>query len=149
MKKRIFSFICAMAVLLTCIPFALAADSPNTTVSVRYLENGDYIVSELTQYPALTRSSKTAGDKSDTYYTASGKRVVTLTVYGEFSYTGSSSEATNADYSITRHTSEVTINSKRAYTSGKSAIAKASFTCSDVSDSMTVKLTCSSTGKLS
>lgn len=149
MKRRILSFICAIAVLLTCIPFALAADAPDTTVSVRYLENGDYIVSELTQYPTLTRSSTTSGEKSDTYHTADGKRVVTLTVYGTFSYTGSSSEATKADYSVTRHTSEATINSKRAYTSGKNAIAKASFTCSDVSDSMSVKLTCSSTGELS
>ena len=80
---------------------------------------------------------------------SSGTTIYTVSVTGTFYYDGSTSEATSASAKIAAYVEGVTLNSKRAYTSGASACAFASVNYNGATLQKTVTLTCDKNGNLS
>lgn len=148
--KRFLSFAMVMALLSSM--FALhvnAAESADDLVSrtIEYLDNGDYIVTE-TYKPAIQPFSGTSGYKTATYTNSSGSRIFAVTVYGSFSYNGSSSSATSSSASVDIYASNTSFVSKNAYTSGSSAYGVGTAKYSGINCSVTAKLTCDKNGNL-
>lgn len=112
------------------------------------LGNGCYFI-ETIYVPAIQSYSNTKTGTKTAQYIASGTTIYTISVTGTFTYDGSTSNATSASGSIVTYVDGVTINSRRAYTSGSSAIATGSVTYNGATLQKTVTLTCDKNGNLS
>lgn len=148
--KKVFAFLLA-ALLVVCFSVtAFAADDNGCVVSrtVEQYTNGAYAV--VTVYDDTTaRGGTKNGHKNFDYY-ESGSLCWTFTVYGSFSYNGSSATCTAASYTYNINDSNWTRVSGEAYPSGSAAIAKGVMqkktTGKKVSPSVT--LTCTANGVL-
>ena len=94
-------------------------------------------------------SGTVSGNKTRDYYNSSNQLVWSITVYGTFSFNGSSAEATDADYSYEVYSSDWSFVSGSASYSGATATASGRFKHGLLSTNATVSLTCSPSGKLS
>lgn len=157
MKK----IICCFLSLICCISFSLSAihatEAKNNSDSyIEYLDNGDYLMITLIQESSLvsSRAPKTTSGSKKVSYMHDNTVLWTVTVSGKFSYTGSTSTCTSASVSTTCPSSSWKIVNKSSSKSGNTAIAKAtgkkylSGVCIQTVDRI-VKLSCSSSGKLS
>ncbi|MBQ4257764.1 MAG: hypothetical protein II713_02050, partial [Clostridia bacterium] len=75
--------------------------------------------------------------------------VWSVTVYGEFSYTGYSSSATSASGNVKIYVTGASLVSSQSYTSGSSAVAKATVLYQGEQIPRNVILTCDRNGVLS
>ena len=134
------------------LPSATAKDTPNAVVTteLELLQNGDRIETELITYEQPDGAKSTAsGQKTKKYKNSSGAVMWSVTVYGTFSYTGSSATCTSASRSTTCPGSGWTIVSSSASKSGNTATAKATARYNNSTYSLTVSLKCSANGTLS
>lgn len=136
-------FVCAFGVPVS----AIEVNDKLVSRSVEYLENGDYFVTELYQ-PVIQPFTGTNGYKTSTYTTAYGSRVFSVTVYGTFTYNGTSSSATSATASVDIYDSSASFVSKNAYTSGISAIATGTARYLGNNITRSVSLSCDKNGNL-
>lgn len=160
--RKIFAFLLTfiMALSTTCVAFAGEMPAPSNTypAEYEYFDDGSYIVTTITEEPAVSfaraTSTKTAS-KTATYKSSSGASLWSVTVTGTFSYTGSSATCTSSSVSANSYSSSWKINSKSASKSGATAKATAKAYQYDsngkyiTSATKTVSLTCSVNGKLS
>ncbi len=116
--------------------------------SIDFISEDCYFIETIYIPIAQTYSSTKTGTKTATYV-ASGSPIFSISVTGQFSYDGSSAEATSAEGSISAHVDGLTVNSRSAYTSGASAIATGSVNYNGVTLKKTVTLTCDKNGNLS
>lgn len=150
--KRILALM--MSLILFTVPLTVgvsAANIPNRLVSssTEYLENGDYVITEIFEPSIQMRAGKT-GAKTLTYYNSAGNAVFAVTVNGTFSYTyGSSSSATGASAVVDIYNTNAKFVSKNAYTSGASAVAVGNVRYNASNASKTATLTCDRYGNLS
>ncbi|MBQ3073317.1 MAG: hypothetical protein IJD19_01410 [Ruminococcus sp.] len=157
MKKIIASVM--MVSLLLCTVFSLpvsAAEMPMnevTTTTIEYLENGDYIETVLTVYETNSRAATKQGTKTSNYKNSSGTVLWCVTVYGSFTYNGTTSSCTSVSRSTESFNSNWTIKSSSCTKSGNcaSATATAKYTSgsSSMERSLTVNLYCSPYGIIS
>lgn len=151
--------ICCFLSFICCVSFALStvnATENGGNSSIEYLDNGDYLVITITQDSALaaTRSTKTTSGSKKVSYMHNDTVLWTVTVSGKFSYTGSTATCTSASVSTTCPSSSWKVTNKSSSRSGNTAIARATGknyllgVCIQTVD-RTVKLSCSSSGKLS
>lgn len=151
-KKRILSVILITATLFSTLILTAAAQEPSavTTTEVELLPNGDYIETELITCDQPDGAKSTAsGQKTKKYKNSSGAVMWSVTVYGTFSYNGSSATCTSATRSTTCPGSGWTIVSSSASKSGNTATAKATAEYNNSHYSLTVSLKCSANGTLS
>ncbi len=149
--KKLFSLLLCMCMLLVTLSVpAFAADvQAENTISIEYLADGSYFVTEVNQDVPITRSNTTSGSKTATYYGANGKAMWNVTVRGEFTYTpGVSASATSASATVGIIDSGVKFVSKDAWVSGASAYGYAQVKYGSVMQSKTVVLTCDKYGNL-
>ena len=112
------------------------------------------MIDDSTDCSSLARKTSTkTGRRVYSYESSSGKLLWTITITGTFSYTGSSSKCTKSEISTTCPASNWKLSEKKAYTSGSSAKATASFKQykKDVylqTITRTVTLSCNKSGKL-
>lgn len=155
--KRFVAVLALFGVMTTGFcPLAAAAEKPASQPVIQYDEDGFYSVTTILyskqqiDNSARATEQKTEGEKRIDTYDESHQLLWTLWVYGTFTYNGSSARATSATYSYQIYNSDWTFKSGRAYCSGASAIATATFQSSqNTSKTTTVRLTCSPTGQLS
>lgn len=148
--KRVISLILSFALSVSLFSVCSNAAEPTVQLvsqSVKYLENGDYIVTEIYK-PLLQPYSGTSGYSTSTYRDALGTNIFAVTVYGTFSYNGSTSSATGASASVDIYNSNASFVSKNAYTSGSSAYAVGTVRYKGINAPMTTKLTCDRNGNL-
>ena len=156
MRKR---FVSIISVLLLCTLFVTSVSAIDTSSSERIvastrieLENGCYVVEEITENAALIQtratSSKT-GSKTSTYYDGNNTKLFAVKVTGSFSYTGSSSWANSSAATVSIYDSSVSYVSKSASYSGNTATATGKVWSSPVYLSRTVNLSCDQNGNLS
>ena len=155
--KRVFTFILAAAMLIVLLSSTVAAseDLPIKGVrTIEYLENGDYIVTELSVNfsDGASPNSVTAtkqGSKTATYYNSVGTRIWDVTVNGTFSYTnGISATATSASAIVNLYSTHASFVSKSAYTSGNTATAIGTVAYNSVSTTMSVSVSCDKYGNI-
>lgn len=148
--KRFAASILLLCILLStfCLPSLAAAHQE----SITYFSDGSYMVTtiEVTETRQTRAASGTvSGNKTRDYYNSSNQLVWSITVYGTFSFNGSSAEATDADYSYEVYSSDWSFVSGSASYSGATATASGRFKHGLLSTNATVSLTCSPSGKLS
>lgn len=153
MKKMktliLFVLVAAMSVGLFCFP-AGAAERPDEIIT--FYEDGSYSVTTIEIDETRTSRASTnsiSGNKSRKYYSSDNELLWSLTVYGTFTYDGSSAEATDADYSYSIYASDWSFKSGSAFYSGAKATAKGTFKHGLTSNSASVSLTCAADGTLS
>lgn len=145
-------FILAAAVVPTVN--AQAAPATSSVTEVELLPNGDRIETELITYeqPFGAKSTK-SGQKTKSYKNSSGAVMWSVTVYGTFSYNGSTATCTSATRSTTCPGSGWSIVSSSASKSGNTATATATAKYSsngvNYNRTLSVSLSCSPNGTLS
>ena len=90
--KRVFCLIALLALIVGVIPISVQAAETITTVE--YLEDGSYIVTEITE--SYTRMLTKVGSKTRTYYDTRGNLEWKIVVTGEFLYDGTTATCTYA-----------------------------------------------------
>lgn len=152
-SKQIISAIFIITVFLSAFVLPTAAkvsDSAVTTTEVELLPNGDVIETVLVTFEQPDGAKSTAsGQKTKKYKNSSGAVMWSVTVYGTFSYNGSSATCTSATRSTTCPGSGWTIVSSSASKSGNTATAKATARYNNSDYTRSVTLQCSANGTLS
>lgn len=145
--KRVVSVLMLVFFLFSALPVAGAAEA----VSEERIELGDgyYLIAETFQSGA--RASKSvSGSKPYTYYNASDVAQWKATLYGTFTYTGSSATCTASSISITIYNNSWSTSSKSASKSGNKATGSVTMKQSTVkSVPVSLSLSCSASGTLS
>lgn len=145
--KRVVSVLMLVFFLFSVLPMAGAAEA----VSEERIELGDgyYLIAETFQ--SGTRASKSvSGSKPYTCYDSAGTALWKVTLYGTFTYTGSSATCTASSISTTIYDSSWSTGSKSASKSGNKATGSATMKKSTVkSVPVSLSLSCSASGSLS
>lgn len=145
--KRVVSVLMLVFFLFSALPVAGAAEA----VSEERIELGDgyYLIAETFQSGA--RASKSvSGSKPYTCYDSAGTALWKVTLYGTFTYTGSSATCTASSISTTIYDSSWSTGSKSASKSGNKATGSATMKKSTVkSVPVSLSLSCSASGSLS
>ena len=145
--KRAVSILMLVFFLFGALPMAGAAEA----VSEERIELGDgyYMIAETFQSGA--RASKSvSGSKPYTCYDSAGTALWKVTLYGTFTYTGSSATCTASSISTTIYDSSWSTGSKSASKSGNKATGSATMKKSTVkSVPVSLSLSCSASGSLS
>ncbi len=149
--KKLISVILVAMLVFSCLPIAGAAE----TVATEKIEfdDGSYLIVETIR--SGTRVSRgISGSRPYTYYSASGVAQWQVTLYGTFTYTGSSATCTASSISTTIYENSWSTGSKSASKSGSKATGSA--TMKQSSNGSTVRtvpvslsLSCSASGTLS
>ena len=149
--KKLISVILVAMLAFTCLPIAGAAE----TVATKKIEfdDGSYLIVETIRSGARAAHS-ISGSKPYTYYSASGAAQWKVTLYGTFTYTGSSATCTASSISTTIYENSWSTGSKSASKSGSKATGSA--TMKQTKNGLTAKsvpvslsLSCSASGTLS
>lgn len=156
MAKRFIAFLFSLSMVFSMLSLAVLADNEYSSEHVIYLDDGYYIVYNISENaPALQPSStnvtrQKSGSAIGKLYDSSDTLIISLTVNGTFEYDGIKAEAISASYSYNVYSGGWTFESGNAYCDGDTAIATATFGKFLMRDkSLTVTLTCSPTGVLS
>lgn len=145
-----------IATLVISVIFCLPVNADGnikTDTSIVYLDNGDYIETFITYFETNSRVATKSGSKTSSYKNSAGEVMWSVTVYGTFTYNGTTSSCTSASHSATAPGANWSIKSVSSRKSGYSAIADAiatyKTTASSKDYSMNVTLFCSPYGILS
>ncbi len=156
MRKHLVFFFAALVLIMAVVsPTAQAVGAYAPTdnrQTITYFEDGSYIISEIKEFPtqkALLSASTKNGSKTSTGYSASGKKLFSLTVHGSFSYDGRSAQATDSSYSYTVDASGYSFGSGSSSCSGATASATGTFQYLHQSKTISASLTCAKDGRLS
>ncbi|MBQ2943721.1 MAG: hypothetical protein IJD93_03355 [Ruminococcus sp.] len=145
----ILTLICCSAL---CVP-ASAVETTKTETTIQYLENGDYIKTTITYFETNSRAATKSGSKTSEYYNNDGDTMWSVTVYGTFTYNGTTSSCTSVSRSASAYDSSWSIKSSSCSKSGNCASATATATQKLLIGSKdftkTVNLYCSPYGILS
>lgn len=157
MKKRLLILFLCLTLAVSYLGITVYAATPETTNSkteVTYFEDGSYLVTVITEDSGASMARITnakSGSKRTALYSSTNDLLCSLTVYGTFTYDGSSALATNSTYSYTVDSSLWSFDSGSSSKSGPKVTATATFNFLSFVQSRTisVSLTCSPTGTLS
>ena len=139
-------------VLLMSAPIFADSTNLDNNRSITYLENGEYITSEIV-IDYLETSTYGVNTKSAhriyTYYNSRKEKAWDLTVYGTFSYNGKSATATavSSDYNI--YISGWKCISRTPSKSRATVQVKGNFKYGSLNVTKTIGLKCSPTGVIS
>ena len=130
---------------------AKEADIAAVSTETEQLANGDYIETVLVTYAQSdgAKASTVNGQKTKSYKNSSGVVMWSVTVYGTFSYTGSSATCTSASRNTTCPGSGWSIVASSASKSGNTAKATATARYNNGNYSLSVTLKCNADGVLS
>lgn len=145
--KRVVSILMLVFFLFGALPMTGTAEA----VSEERIElgGGYYLIAETFQSGA--RASKSvSGSKPYTCYNSAGTALWKVTLYGTFTYTGSSATCTASSVSTTIYDSSWSTGSKSASKSGNKATGSVTMKQSTVkSVPVSLSLSCSASGSLS
>lgn len=151
--KKILVFTLLLT-LLCCTIFCFSANAKEITeTSIKLLKNGDYIETIITCYDTNTKAATKSGSKTSNHKNSAGEILWSVTVYGSFTYNGTTSSCTSVSRSTSAPGSNWSIKSSSCTKSGNCASATATATYKGVFTSedytRTVNLYCSPYGILS
>ncbi len=120
---------------------------------VTYFPDGSYCITTIHVYlrSADSRAANTVaeGERALDYYSASGDILFTLTLYGTFTYDGNTARATSADYDYDIYDTLWSLDNGRAWCTGATALAEATFSHLLLGDVViNTSLSCSPDGHL-
>ena len=151
--KRFVAFLVAFVLTISALPLAIGAEKYDGESLVVQFEDGSYITEEITLTQFRVRNA-VSGSRVRNFYNSSGNLCWKITLYGVFSYDGSSATCTSSSCDVTLYSSDWYVISKSAGKSGNSATASvtmgelaAGATVSRVPVSLTLK--CDGKGNIS
>lgn len=152
MKKTIA--LTLILAFLCCTAFCFSTSATTATkTTIKKLDNGDYIETIITYYEIDDRAATKSGSKTNNYKNSAGETMWSVTVYGTFTYNGTTSSCTSASHSASAYVSDWSIKSSSSSKSGNCATANATATHKGLifsqDHSITVNLYCSPYGILS
>lgn len=114
------------------------------------LEDGSYFLVEVIDV-GIRATNSISGSKSYTYYESDGVAQWKATLYGSFSYTGSSALCTSSSVDVTIYKSAWSVKTKSASKSANTASANVSVEKKLVGITVpaSISLSCNANGKLS
>lgn len=152
MKKTLLVML-AMCMLISIFTVPVSAAENETDRDIIMLDNGCYITVELNVLDSRAASVKT-GNKAYVCRNSSGAELWRATLYGTFTYTGTSSNCASASCTVTI-TDDAWYTISNSYArSGNSAVAdvvmgKKLFGIKIGEEAISVRLTCDVNGNLS
>ena len=154
MKKLFLSmltFLCCCSLLVAPVH---AVNTASTTISTHRtdFQDGSYIIEVVTLDDPTIQSRatySTSGSKLATYYNSSDTAIFGVKVTGTFTYTGSTSKATNSVATVYIYDSSATYVSKSASYSGNTAYATGKAKYNYVTIPVSTSLSCDKNGNLS
>lgn len=160
MKRIIFIGTLICFLLLTASVPVFAAPDFNTSTSMEYLPNGDYIETSIQESTLNSRivpfsaAARTSGSKTVRYKNSAGVVQWYVKVTGCFTYNGSTSSCTSSSVEADSNVFAWQISNKSASRSNATATGRATarlYSGSTIIQTITetVNLTCSKTGALS
>lgn len=150
--KKVLSALLVVALMLGS--FSVAQASNDAVVDITYYDDDSYVITTI-NYAAARSASTITGSKTSTYYRSDGIKAFSLTVYGTFSYDGTSQAVcTNASYSHNIYQNDWSLKSASATKSGNTATATGTFIRKELgitvdTKTRTVNLSCDRSGNLS
>lgn len=113
-------------------------------------EDGGYCIWEtaLESYGAVS-PNQTSGQKTAIYYNGSDEKIFSVTVYGTFTYNGTSASATSAEAYVAIYDAGTEYVTSSASTRGGTASASGTVKYNSITYTLPVSLTCSKNGALS
>lgn len=151
--KKIFLIMLTMCMLLSAFAAPVSAAENETNRDIILLDNGCYITVELNVLDSRAASVKT-GNKVYRYYGSDGVEVWRATLYGTFTYTGTSSNCASASCTVSI-TDDAWYTISNSYAkSGNSAVADVVMGRKILGikideETVSVRLTCDVNGNLS
>ena len=120
--KRFVAFLVAFVLTISALPLAIGAEKYDGESLVVQFEDGSYITEEITLTQFRVRNA-VSGSRVRNFYNSSGSLCWKITLYGVFSYDGSSATCTSSSCDVTLYSSDWYVISKSAGKSGNSATA--------------------------
>lgn len=120
--KRFVAFLVAFVLTISALPLAIGAEKYDGESLVVQFEDGSYITEEITLTQFRVRNA-VSGSRVRNFYNSSGNLCCKITLYGVFSYDGSSATCTSSSCDVTLYSSDWYVISKSAGKSGNSATA--------------------------
>lgn len=152
--KKFLCLLMLSVILINMIPiYAFASSSPQTDGEVIYLDDGSYIVVELSQENALARTTAQKS-RSYTYYSSKDEALWKAVLTGTFTYNGSTATCTSSICDVTIYDDAWYVVSNYASKSGASATAEVAMGKNFLGitvdkETISISLTCSPTGSFS
>lgn len=128
--KRLPRLIVATIVLVCMFCTSAFAGFYGGACEITYFDDGSYCISRIVEdsSPASRAANTVAeGERALDYYSASGDILFTLTLYGTFTYDGNTARATSADYDYDIYDTLWSLDNGRAWCTGATALAEATF----------------------
>lgn len=141
--KKVVSIFLALSFLLTF------ANARNTSVERIDYEDGSYAIIVSTITSGNQTRAMTSDSKAYTYYTPSGQKCFTHTLYATFNYTGVSSSVVSVSGSADIYSRDWAVLSHNEYKDGSTAYGDATFSGpGGVTRSVSLSLTCDENGNV-
>lgn len=141
--KKVVSIFLALSFLLTF------ANARNTSVERIDYEDGSYAIIVSTINSGNQTRAMTSDSKAYTYYTPSGQKCFTHTLYATFNYTGVSSSVVTCSASTDIYHADWECSFQNDYKSGNTAYSNATFSGpGGVTRSVSLSLTCDENGNV-
>lgn len=115
MKKLISVLLVVVALVFMCPTPQVSAQSGTEVLDIIYLEDGGYIVIEISTQPNITRST-VSKSKSYTAYSSADEAQWRATIIGIFTYDGRTASCTSSNCSVTIYNDSWYTISKTAWT---------------------------------
>lgn len=147
MKRLFLSFLTAIFMFCVLSAPAMAFYETETKSQIILYEDGSYAV--ITSYVGMSARSSTGDHKDYTYYNALRQECFKYTLYADFTYNGTTSQADSCDYSVKIYRRGWEIDTHSEYTSGNTAYGSASFTSPEgQARTVSLTLTCDKNGNV-
>lgn len=145
MKKL---FVCLFLIVCFLFPNCnITTAAPN--YNIQYLENGDYIITEIYTSNTILRTP-TSKSKKISYYSKNNVFIFSLSIYASFNYTyGVSSSATSANAVVDIVNSSAVFKSKNSYVSGNTAYGTATVLYQGSNKTLNINISCDIYGNIS
>ena len=140
-----------ITIILLLSMLFIPVSAKEAITEVEYFDDGSYCVSEIVVDDSLaSRTIYTkSGTKTNTYYSASGNALFSLSVRGTFNYNGTVARATASSYSYGINSSLWSfVSGSSSYTANK-ATATGTFSSLGNQKTLSVTLACDQDGNLS
>lgn len=152
--KKIASVFLLSLMLFSICSFNIFAANENSNTSIIHLDNGAYLVIEVSEINISRATNTKSGTKSITYKNDDNETMWKATITGTFTYTGSSATCTKASISYNVYADNWKMKEATASKSGNKAIGDVTakrYTLGIPVETVeqTFYLTCSATGTLS
>lgn len=144
--KKLFVYLLLVACFLFPNCNAIPA-APN--YEIQYLDNGDYIITEIYTSDTILHTS-TSKSKKASYYSQDHTFIFSVTISASFNYTyGVRASATSANAIVDIASSSAVFKSKNSYVSGNTAYGTATVSYQGSDKTLNVNISCDIYGNIS